>query len=216
MSEQVLGYLHRFSPLLCLPCSFLRADLNTSLWAEPRLFLKLLLPLLSIIFLLERQQDPVESVPKYCPPRGPALAPGTRLPPPGSRGSACLAHHSLSVSMAGRGPPGAWMLPSPERSVPPHIPRAERRQEGPADLTSPLTDGSLTLPPGARAEAGPDQPQLGGEAALDNNSLAVPCPPEPAQDATGWTLPLCPPPQTSPLLCFQGQVLRPRKHLPES
>lgn len=90
MSEQVLGYLHRFSPLLCLPCSFLLADLNTSLWAEPRLFLKLLLPLRSIIFLLERQ-DPVESVPKYCPPRGPALALGTLLPPPGSRGSVCLA-----------------------------------------------------------------------------------------------------------------------------
>ena len=33
MSELVLGCLHRFSPLLCLPWSFLPVDLNTSLWA---------------------------------------------------------------------------------------------------------------------------------------------------------------------------------------
>lgn len=162
-----------FSPLLCLPVSFLLADLNTSLWAEPRLFLKLLLTLRSIIFLLERQ-DPMESVPKYCPPRGPALALGTLLPPPGS--GVCLPGPT-TLSVIGRTrTPGSLDASVTGAGVPPHVPRAERRQEGPADLTSPLdrrlTDAASRGPSGSR----PGSALAQWEAALDNNSLAVPCP----------------------------------------
>ena len=62
-------------------------------------------------------------------------------------------HCSLSVSSAGCEPLGAWTLPSAGQSVLSHVPLTEGGRKGLQSWPPSFRDGSLTLPPGAGAEA---------------------------------------------------------------
>lgn len=159
--------------------------------------------------LLRREQDRTESVPKYCPLWGQALAPGNLsshwLP------RVCLSpsNHSLSVSSAGCEPLGAWTLPSAGQSVLSHVPLAEGREEGPPELVAllqrQLTDTASRSWSGSRLGLAPAR----WGAAPDNNSPVSP--PARSQLGTLWNGCFLPflsglPPQTSSSPMFPGSL----------